>query len=54
MPPEQKSDDETRPTVGVYDRPANADRKPVLPIVIAVAVSAAIGVASWFMFWPQG
>lgn len=53
MPQDPPTGDKPRSTVGVYDRPASADRKPVLPIVIAVAVSAAIGVASWFMFWPQ-
>lgn len=53
MPPDQQSPDKPRGTVGVYDRPASADRKPILPIVIAVVVSGAIGVASWLMFWPQ-
>ena len=53
MSPEQQPAGKPRGTVGVYDRPAGADRKPILPIVIAVVVSGAIGVASWLMFWPQ-
>jgi hypothetical protein len=45
-----KPDDKSRKAVGVYDRPAGADRKrgPWLWIILAVLLAAAWGAYFWF------
>ena len=40
-----------RSTVGVYDRPAKADRPPVLPKIIA-ALLALVMLVLTYLFWP--
>ncbi|HET9024274.1 MAG TPA: hypothetical protein VFN64_06845 [Burkholderiaceae bacterium] len=45
-----KSDDKSRKVVGVYDRPAGADRKRGLWLWIAVAVLIAVAWMVYFGF----
>lgn len=40
-----------RGTVGVYDRPASADRAPMLPKIIA-AILVILALILTFVFWP--
>ena len=42
-----------RSTVGVYDRPAKADRPPMLPKIIT-AIIVILALILTFLFWPGG
>jgi hypothetical protein len=44
------SDDKSRKVVGVYDRPAGADRKRAPVIAIVVALLVALAWAAYYMF----
>ena len=45
-----ESEDKRRKVVGVYDRPASADRKPARWILILLAVLIAIAWIAYFVF----
>lgn len=42
----------TRGTVGVYDRPASADRPSRLPKIITAIIVVVMLIATW-LFWPK-
>lgn len=48
---EPRDDDRSAPrgTVGVYDRPAGADRKPVIVRVVVAAAAAAVAMVGWWL-----
>lgn len=41
-----------RGTVGVYDRPASADRAPLLPKIIT-AILVLLALVLGYLFWPR-
>ena len=47
--PDQTSSSETRKTVGVYDRPASADRPKTRTLAIAVIVIVLVAAAIYFV-----